>query len=45
MRSQPIDREVGNMGGRIPKQLIYGQNQVPETQIEIDCVREALWNL
>ena len=33
IRRNPIDQKAGIMSGRISKLLIYGQNQMPETQI------------
>ena len=35
MIRQPIDRKAGTMGGGISKRLIFGRNQIPETEIQI----------
>ena len=41
MSTQLIDRKAGTVGGRILKQLIYGQNKIPATQVKIGGIREA----
>ena len=40
MSRKPIGRESGTIGGRIPRQLIFGGNQMPDTQIIIGRIRE-----
>ena len=39
---ETIDRKVGTMSGLISKQLIYGDQQIPETKIKIERIREAM---
>ena len=42
MSRRPVDRKAGTTSGRILEHLIYGQNQMPETQIKIEIIRETL---
>ena len=41
MSSNPIDRKGGSDGGVISKQLIYGDKQMPDTQIKIERISES----
>ena len=42
MRRQRVDRKSDSMGGRISKQLIYGDKQMTGAQIKIGGIREEL---
>ena len=45
MRRRLIGRKSGPLGGgggRISKFLMYGENQMPETQVQIAKIREAI---
>ena len=42
MSRQPVDHKGGAIIGRILQQLIYGVQQILETRIKIERIREAM---
>ena len=45
MSRKPIDRKRGPVDDRIPKLLVYGDQQTHETQFKIEEIRQSLNDL